>query len=343
MNKTRKYIIAVAIVSISVFLAYTIYLISRPIPIEIQGQVEATQIKVASKLVGRIDSLLVYKGQRVNKGELLFTIESPELQAKLQQANAVKLAAEAQKNKADNGARNEDINAAFNNWKKAEAAANYAKKTYARINNLYVEGVVPEQKKDEVETKMEAAITTEKAAKSIYEKALKGAREEDKQAAGAMVKQAQGVVNEVASFITETHIKSPIDGEIANIIGERGELIPAGYPVINIVDLEDVWITFNLKEEMLADISKGSIIPATIPALGHQEVELIVTYIHVLGNYATWNATKTSGDFDMKTFEVHARPTELTQGLRPGMSALVNWEKVVSNKNQASELSEDNN
>jgi HlyD family secretion protein len=328
MNKTSKYIITAVIVFIVLFLAYTVYIISRPRPIEIQGQVEATQIKVASKLVGRIDSLVVYKGQNVKKGELLFTIESPELQAKLQQANAVQSAAVAQKNKANNGARNEDIEAAFNNWKKAEAAANYAKKTYTRINNLYIEGVVPEQKKDEIETKMEAAITTEKAAQSIYNKALKGAREEDIETAGALVKQAQGVVNEVSSYISETHIKSPIDGEVANIIGEQGELIPAGYPIINIVDLDDVWITFNLKEELLADISKGSLIPATIPALGNQQIELIVTYIHVLGDYATWNATKTSGGFDMKTFEVHARPTEKVVGLRPGMSALVDWHRV---------------
>lgn len=332
MNKKRQYLTIATIVSIILFFAYTIYLVSRPMPIEIQGQVEATQVKVASKLIGRIDSLAVYKGQKIEKGALLFTIDSPELDAKIEQANAVKSAADAQMSKAENGARDEDINAAYNNWKKAEAAANYAKKTFERINNLFNEGVVPEQKKDEVETKMEAAITTERAAKSIYEKALKGARDEDKEAAGAMVAQAQGVVNEVSAYLNETEVKAPITGEIANIIAERGELVPAGYPVVNVVDLNDVWVSFNLKEELLADIKKGSVFTAKFPALGNEEVELIVTYIHVLGDYATWNATKTSGDFDMKTFEVHARPTEQKEGLRPGMSALVNWESVRANK-----------
>lgn len=328
MNKTRKYIIATTIISIVLFFLYTIYLITRPVPLEIQAQVDATQIKVASKLVGRIDSMAVYKGQKIEKGALLFTIESPELDAKVQQANAVKLAAEAQKSKADNGARQEDITAAYNNWKKAEAAANYARKTFTRINNLYAEGVVPEQKKDEVETKMEAAITTEKMAKSVYDKAVKGARLEDIEAAGAMVLQADGLVNEVAAYFSETQITAPIDGEIANIIGECGELIPAGYPVINVVDLSDVWISFNIKEELLADISKGSVFTAKVPALAYKEVEFFVSYIHVLGDYATWNATKTSGDFDMKTFEIHARPTEHISGLRPGMSALIDWETV---------------
>jgi HlyD family secretion protein len=332
MKKSRNYIIASAIVILILFIGYTIWILSKPIPMEIQGEVDATQIKVASKLVGRIDSLAVHKGQDIQKGELLFVLNSPELEAKKMQASAAKSAAEAQQDKAENGAQSEDIQAAYNTWQKANAAAEYAKKSYTRINNLYKEGVVAEQKKDEVEMQMKAATQTAKAAKSIYEKAEKGARYEDKNTAGALVRQADGVLTEVNSYLSETQIYAPINGEISNILSERGELVPAGYPIITIVDLKDVWVVFNLTEELLADIKKGDIIPARFPALQMKEINLKVTYIKALGAYATHTATKTSGDFDMKTFEVHAVPVEKIEGLRPGMSALVNWDQV-KNKN----------
>lgn len=332
MNKTRNYIVALVIVAVLGFLAYSVYLLKKPIPMEIQGEVEATQIKVASKLIGRIDTLNIHKGQDVKAGDLLFTINSPEVEAKMQQATAVKDAALATNKKAQTGAQQEDIQAAYNTWKKAEAAANFAKKTYARIENLYHDGVVSEQTKDETETKMKAAVGTEKAAHAIYEKAKKGARPEDKDASQALVKQAEGVVSEVNAYLEETHIFAPINGEVANIIAEQGELIPAGYPVVTLVDLNDVWITFNLREDLLADIRKGSEFTAKFPALGMKEVPVKVTYIKALGEFATWTATKTSGDFDMKTFEVHAVPTQPTPGLRPGMSALVNWDNVKNHK-----------
>ena len=175
---------------------------------------------------------------------------------------------------------------------------------------------------------MKTAGETENAARSLYEKAKKGARYEDKGSAGALVMQADGVLTEVNSYLSETRIFAPIRGEIANIVAERGELVPAGYPVITIVDLEDVWVTFNLREDLLAAIQKGSTFKARFPAIGMKEVFLKVTFINALGEFATWNATKTSGDFDMKTFEVHAVPVEKIIGLRPGMSALVKWDEV---------------
>ena len=328
MNKAKHYIIGGAIISLIVFFFYAILIISRPVPLEVQGEVEATQIKVASKLIGRIDSLLVRKGDEVQPGTLLFTISSPELDAKYLQASAVRKAVGAQKDKADNGAQKEDIQAAFNSWQTALAAADFAKKTFTRVENLFKSGVVAEQQKDEAETRMKSAVETEKAAKSLYEKAKKGARYEDKASAGALVMQADGVLTEVNSYLSETRIFAPIRGEIANIIAERGELVPAGYPVITIVDLDDVWVTFNLREDLLVAIKKGSTFKARFPALGMKEVLLKVSYIHTLGEFATWNATKTSGDFDMKTFEVQAVPVDKIDGLRPGMSALVNWDEV---------------
>jgi len=328
MTRTKHYLIAGAILAVLIFIGYAIWIVGRPVPLEVQGEVEATQVKVASKLVGRIDSLLVHKGDDIASGNLLFTIRSPELDAKYLQASAVRKAAGFQKEKADNGAQKEDIQAAFNSWQTALAAADFAKKSFQRVDNLFKSGVVAEQQKDEAETRMKASVETEKAAKSLFEKAKKGARYEDKGSAGALVLQADGVLTEVNSYLSETRIFAPIRGEIANIIAERGELVPAGYPVITIVDLDDVWVTFNLREDLLAAIQKGSTFKARFPALGMKEVVLKVNYINALGEFATWNATKTSGDFDMKTFEVHAVPVDKVAGLRPGMSALVKWDEV---------------
>jgi len=328
MKKSRNYIIASAIIILILFIAYTIWILSKPAPMEIQGEVDATQLKIASKMLGRIDSLAVHKGQDVSKGDLLFIINSPELEAKKLQALAVKSAAESQKEKADNGAQSEDIQSAHNIWKKAQAADEYADKTFTRIKNLYDQGVVPAQKKDEAEMHKKAASETAKAAKSVYEKAVKGARYEDKDAAGALVRQADGVLTELNSYLSELQIYAPINGEISNILAERGELIPAGYPIITIVDLEDVWIVFNLTEDLLSDIKKGDIIPARFPALDMKKINLKITYINALGDYATHTATKTAGDFDMRTFEIHAVPVDKTEGLHPGMTALVNWDQL---------------
>lgn len=332
MNKTKNYLVAAAIIAMVLFIGYAVWIIARPVPVEIQGEVEATQIKVASKIVGRIDSLPVHKGDDITAGMLLFTITSPELEARYLQASAVRNAAGFQKEKADNGARKEDVQAAFNSWQTALVSAEFAKKTFQRIDNLFKSGVVAEQQKDEAETRMKAAVETENAARSLYDKAKNGARYEDKGAAGALLAQADGVLSEVNSYLMETRIVAPINGEIANIIAERGELVPAGYPVITIIDLNDVWITFNIREDLLASIHKGSTFTARFPALGLKEILLRVNYINALGEFATWNATKTSGDFDMKTFEVHAVPVEKTDGLRPGMSALVNWDNIKKTK-----------
>jgi HlyD family secretion protein len=333
MNKTKNFLIASAIIAIIAFIGYAIWIIARPVPLEIQGEVEATQIKVASKLVGRIDSLMVHKGDDVIAGSILFTITSPELDAKYLQASAVRNAARFQKEKADNGAMKEDIQAAFNSWQTALASSEFAQKTFQRVDNLFKSGVIAEQQRDEADARMKAAVDTEKAARSLYEKAKNGARYEDKGSAGALVAQAEGFITEVNSYLSETRIAAPINGEIANIISERGELVPAGYPVVTIVDLNDVWVTFNLRENLLASVNKGSTFIARFPALGMKEIKLKVNYINALGEFATWNATKTSGDFDVKTFEVHAVPVEKISGLRPGMSALVNWDDVEKTGN----------
>ncbi|MCX6304250.1 MAG: efflux RND transporter periplasmic adaptor subunit [Bacteroidetes bacterium] len=330
MNKKGILLTVVGVLVLLALVVYSTIVIFIPKPLEVQGEVDATQIRVASKVVGRLDSLPVHKGEAVKKGQLLFVLSSPEINARLAQANAALQGARAQNSKAVTGAEAEDIAAANNMYLKALAAYDLALKTNVRIQNLYKEGVVPGQKKDESEAQLKAALETANAAKELWSKAKKGTRIEDKEAAMAMVDRAEGAISEVQSFLNETRITAPADGEIADIIAEQGELVSAGYPVVTIVDLSDCWVTFNLREDLLASIKPGSEFEAKFPALGNRNIMLKVTYIHPLGNFATWNATKTSGDFDMKTFEVHARPVNPVEGLRPGMSALVNWKKVAA-------------
>jgi HlyD family secretion protein len=333
MNKTKNgnLLAAIGVAALVLFLIVATWVISRPKPLEVQGEADATQIRVASKLTARIDSLAVHKGDVVKRGQLLFTLKSPEVEAKMEQARAGLMGAQAQSAKAQTGAQQEDIQAAYDNYLKAKSAAELALKTYERINNLYKDGVVAAQKHDEAETNYKAARETAGAAKALWEKAKNGTRSEDKTAAGAMVANAKGIISEVTSYMNETKVYAPIDGEVSNIIAEEGELVAAGYPVVTIVNLNDNWVTFNLREDLLASIQKGSEFTSKIPALGKKEVNLRVTYINALGSFATWNATKTTGDFDMKTFEVRAIPTEKLEGLRPGMSVLVNWKKVKKN------------
>jgi len=298
---------------------------ASPAPVIIQGEVEATQVCIAAKIFGRIDSLLITEGDKVTRNQLLVSLSSPEIEAKLLQATAAKRVAGAQKTKADLGARKEQIQATYSLWQTAKAQSDFARKTSERISRLYEEGVVSAQKYDEVQAKLEAAKQQTLAAKASYKMAVQGARIEDKEAATALVEKAEGAVIEVKSYLDETALKAPITGEVAEIISSTGELISPGYPIVTIVDLNNAWVTFNLREDLLANVRMGSTLQASIPALGNQKVDLKVNFITALGSYATWTSTKTSGEFDMKTFEVRAIPIATIEGLRPGMSALVEW------------------
>jgi HlyD family secretion protein len=325
MNKTRNFIIGLFFAGFLVFIFYTSWLITRPQSVVIQGEIEATQFRVASKIPGRIDTIAVKRGQQIAKGDFLFSISSPEIEAKLMQVTALRNAAQAQSLKARNGAQTEDISSAYNLYVKAEAAARLYEKTFQRVENLYKEGVVSEQKRDEAETQSKAGRESADAAKSQWQKAVKGAREEDKLAAQELVNQAEGGIKEVEAYLAETQVKAQAGGEVANIISEQGELVPTGYPVITLIDLKDCWATIFLREDFLANVRMGSEIKATIPALGSKEVLLKVNYISPLADFATWTATKSSGGFDMKSFEIHAVPPSPIEGLRPGMSVLVDW------------------
>lgn len=294
----------------------------RPQAETIQGQADVNEYRVASKVPGRVIRYFVREGDQVKEGDTLALLESPDVLAKFEQARAAEAAAQAQNRKADKGIREEQKQAAFEMWQKAKAGVDIAEKSYRRVKNLHDQGVATAQKLDEAAAQRDAAVATEKAAKAQYEMALNGAEREDKEAAAARAAQARGMVSEVQSYVDETILVALADGEVAEVFPQVGELVGAGAPVMNVAKMDDMWVSFNVRENQLAAFSVGGIIEATVPALGNRSVQLKVYAMKDLGSYAAWKATKVTGQFDMKTFEVKAAPVAPVDGLRPGMSVL---------------------
>lgn len=313
----------ISIIIIIAIIGLSIWFMNKPTQVTIQGQVDATQINVSPKIAGRLEQVLIKEGDMVKEGDLLAVLSTPELDAKLVQAESAKAAAEAQDKKAKKGTRTEQIQGAYNQWQQAKASAELADKTYERMQNLYNDKVISAQKRDEAYTQSKASRELEKAVYANYKMAINGSRSEDKEAASAQVNQAQGAIEEVLAYKKEAKVLSPSNAEVLKIIPNRGEVVSAGYPIVNLVDLNDVWVVFNIKENLMSSFKKGSTFEAQIPALNNKKIKLQVRYIAAQGDFATWSATKTQGDFDMKTFEIKAYPMEKVEGLRPGMSALV--------------------
>lgn len=288
----------------------------------LQGQMEARRVLVAGKVPGRIERLLVHEGDVVYRDSLVAVISSPEIEAKKMQAQGALGAAKAQASKARNGARSEDITALKAMADRAQEAATLAKNTYNRVQKLYNEGVLPLQKRDEAETQMKATQSAADAARAQYNQAVAGARSEDKAAANALVMQAKGANAEVDAYLEETKIRTPITGEVSLKLAEEGEVVGSGMPIIAVTDLNDSWAVFHLREDYLKNVSKGKKFYLQVPALD-KTIEMTVSYIASVGDYATWRSSKESSGFDLKTFEVRLRPTHKVENLRPGMSVLL--------------------
>lgn len=323
--KSKIYSIALIIIAAITIISFVGWFLWKPAPALLQGEVQAASTKISSQMPGRVDSMMIKKGQQVSKGELLFIITSKTVDAKLTQAQALKDAASAQNTKVDNGVREQIIDQAYQMYQNSLVGLSLAKKTQERVENLYKSGVVPAQRYDEVTAQMAAAQNTSKAAFAQWQMAKQGAQWEDKVAARAIVNQAQGGVEEVESYITDGAQYAPFDGEVSSIIAEQGELVSAGYPVATIINLNDAWVSFNVKETMLSKLPIGKKFKGYFPAL-NKTYELEVTYIAVEAAYATWAATRTTGEFDVKTFQVDARAvgSKAIADIRAGMSVTVN-------------------
>lgn len=288
----------------------------------IQGEIEVSEYRVSSKVPGRILELRVKEGDYVHVGDTLAILDAPEVDAKKAQAQSAEEAASAMKLMADNGARQQQIQGAYEVWQQAKAGLDIAKKTYERVQRLFNEGVMSAQKRDEALAQYKAYEAQEKAAKSQYDMAKEGARKEERMAAAAQVNRAKGAVQEVSSYINETVQVAQIEGEVSDIYPKVGELVGTGSPIMSISIMSDVWGTFNVREDQLNGLKIGSEFTAFSPAF-KKDVKMKVYYIKDQGSYAVWKATKSNGQYDLKTFEVKARPVTKMEGLRPGMTLVM--------------------
>lgn len=288
----------------------------------IEGQAEATSVRVSGMLPGRVTELYVREGDTVHAGDTLVHIHSNLAEAKLMQAQGMVTVAEAMNRKVDSGTRVQIINSAYQLWQQAKAAVGITSKTYERLEALYSKGVVSEQKRDEAKAAYDAAVAAEKAAESQYNLAKQGAQSEDKESARAMVGVAEGGVAEVNALLEDQYLTAPCDGQIDVIYPHVGELVALGAPIMNVLRTDDKWVTFNVREELLNDLTMGKEIKVMIPALDHKEIDVRVYYIQDMGSYATWRATKSTGDWDSRTFQIKARPLDSVPDLRPGMTVI---------------------
>lgn len=306
-------VIAIAIVGL---------LFLSPPPEVVEGQAEATSVRISGKLPGRVVAFYVHEGQEVKAGDTLVHIHSSLAEAKLFQAEAMQNAAAAQNQKVDAGTRTQIVQGAYDLWQQAIAARNIAKKTYDRMEALYQKEVISAQKRDEAQAAYEATQAGEKAAKSQYDLAVAGAQREDKESARSMVNVAKGGVMEVEALLEDQYLIAPCDGEIDEIYPHEGELVALGAPIMSLLKMQDKWITFNVREELLNNLPMGKEIEVMIPALDKRRIKAKVYYISDMGAYAVWHATKATGEYDSRTFKIKARPDEQIPELRPGMSVI---------------------
>ena len=291
-------------------------------PDVIQGQVEVTEYRVSSKVPGRILELRVKEGDYVKAGDTLAILDAPDVRAKMSQAQSAQNAAAALELKARNGAREEQVRGAFSVLQQAKAGLEIAEKSYNRVQRLYDEGVMSAQKRDEAYANYKAMEAQCKAAQSQYDMAVNGARKEDKMAASAQVDRARGAVQEVNSYIHETVQIAQKEGEVSDVYPKVGELVGTGSPIMSIAMMDDMWGTFNVREDQLDGMQVGSEFTVFVPAF-NKDVKMKVYFMKDQGSYAVWKATKANGQYDLKTFEVKARPVEKIEGLRPGMSLII--------------------
>lgn len=291
-------------------------------PETIQGQVEVSEYRVSSKVPGRILEIRVKEGDYVNVGDTLAILDAPEVRAKMTQAQSAENAAAAMDEMANNGARQEQVRGAFAVLQQAKAGLEIAQKSYNRVQRLYDEGVMTAQKRDEAFANYKALEAQVKAAQSQYDMARNGARTEEKKAAAAQVNRAKGAVAEVNSYIHETMQIAQMAGEVSDVYPKVGELVGTGSPIMSVSLMNDIWGTFNVREDQLNGMKVGSIVTAFVPAF-KKEIRMKVYYIKDQGSYAVWKATKSNGQYDLKTFEVKARPIDKLEGLRPGMSLIL--------------------
>lgn len=327
MQRKSTILIVVLFIILAVLVGLGLYQASRPTPVVLQGQMEAQTVDVAAKVAGRVTEIYVKEGDQIEIGTPVMRLDGLEINAKLKQARAAQDAANAVAEKAEKGTRPQEIEMAKQTWQQAQAAAELGRKTFQRVDNLAKEGLLSKQSRDEAFANYAATRDQAAAAKAQYDMASAGARPEDKVAALAQAREVAGVVDEVEIAETEAHLRSPVAGEVSSVISKVGGITPQGVPIITVVDLNDQWVVLNVREDYVAQFALGTTFEGKLPALASTDLKQPITFTvyasSVLPDFAIWRATHNSEGFDLKTFEVKARPLAPIKGMRPGMSVLV--------------------
>ena len=324
MKRTLYIIVVLALLLVGIITLIRYFgRVNRPV---IQGVVECRSYRASSKLAGRIDSMYVAEGDLVYMGELLYTISTPELDAKLKQVSALEAEAEAINSEVDMGARREQVVAVKSLWHRALAGLELAEASYERVKNLYDKGVVPRQQYDEALASYRAMQAAADAAKAEYNLVVEGATRQQREAVEAKVREAQGGVDEVRSYLKDAAVYAPVSGRVSSVMAESGELVGSGTPVVAILDIANCWVTFNIKEDKMSNVHLGYRFEGYIPALD-MKTEFEVYYISSEADFATWGATRARGGFDIRSFEVRARSVEHVDIL-PGMSIIVYGDRL---------------
>jgi len=321
-NKTLLAGIAAVISAVGIVALVGLFAI-HPQKEMIMGEADASEYRVSNMVPGHVDQIFVAEGDVVRAGDTLAHISSRQVDAKMIQAKAARNAASAQSRKARNGARDQQVQMAYQVWQKAKAAESVYKKSYDRVKGLYEKGVVSAQQFDEVDAKYKAAQADCAAAEQQYLMAKEGAQTEDIDAAAALVSRAGGAVAEVQSYLDDSYLVAPCSGEVVELYIKLGDLVGTGAPVISILDRKDSWFNFSIREDLLQDIRTGEEVQVRIPALGDKTFACNVRKVRAMASYATWRATKTLGQYDVKSFDVKVVPQTDIEGLCPGMTAIL--------------------
>jgi HlyD family secretion protein len=320
MKSKRAVIAGVALAA----LALVLWFATRPPPLTVQGEATSDRIDISPRVAGRVLKLNANVGDTVKQGDVIVELDSPQLVAALGAAKAALAVASADLDRI-NAIRPENIDA-----RKAEVAAANAdvvltQETYNRQAELVKSGNTPQARVDEATHNLEAAMRKRDSADAALKLTIEGASKEERALSEAQVKQAEAALNQRSVDVDELTIRAPVTAQVTTRVATIGENFSAGAPLFSLIDLNNVWFTFNLREDLLSGLKIGDTFDVTIPAFKGKTVPVRVTMINVQGQYATWRATRATGDFDLRTFEVRAVPVEPLEGLRPGMSAIAAW------------------
>src|SRR6266851_5760922 len=312
---TRAPSIIVGIVA-AVVVALSVFYLLRPEPLLVQGEVDATRLDIAARVDGRVKEIPVNRGQNVTAGAVLVQIDNPETLAKHEQMRAAMAVAEAQLANVLVGTRAEVIAARKAELERAQAALVLAQKTFDRTHTLTEQGNAPQARLDQMTDALHESERAVDQAKSAYDQAVNGYTKEERAIARTNVEKANADIQSIQSIIDQLQVYAPVASQVYQRNVEPGEYVSPGVPLVTLIDLA---------EDLVKGLKVGDRFDVHTPALADRRVTVEIKLVATKGEYASWRATRASGDFDLRTFSIRAYPVQPVPELRPGMSAYLDW------------------